>query len=105
MTIPHLALPFQLNGDGSAQTVAQDSIDDVTQCVTVLVATETGSRVELPAYGIPDLTFAQGVPPVQAVIAAIGMWEPRAQVDVTAAVGPQASINVTVTTKNPGGTR
>lgn len=99
--IPHLAVPFRLNADHSAQTVAQDSIDDVTQCVTVLCSTVVGSRLEVPAYGVPDQTFAQAAPSARPVEAAIATWEPRAHSQVTviaAGAGRQAAINVTVTT-------
>lgn len=96
--VPHLAVPFQLNPDGTARTVAQDSLDDVTQCVAVLCATVAGSRVELPAYGIPDQTFAQN-PSAALLEQAIATWEPRAQVTVTVAAPPteQARLNVAVT--------
>lgn len=96
MAIPHLAIPFRLNAEGTARTVAQDSVDDITQCVEVLCATPTGSRLELPSYGIPDHTFGQGAPPVQPIVAAVNRWEPRAQVAVTSGPGPQAAVNVAV---------
>lgn len=105
MAVPHLAIPFRLNPDGSAQTVDQDSIDDIAQCVEVLTATTIGSRIELPGYGIPDLTFTQGQPAAQQILQAINTWEPRADATVTTTPGPQAKVNVTVAARTPKGTR
>lgn len=93
---PHLAIPFQLNGDGTAQTVDQDSLDDITQCVEVLANTPVGSRIELAAYGIPDLLFSQSAPPVGRILQAIATWEPRADATVTSSPGPNASLNIGV---------
>lgn len=80
-SIPHLKLPFTILPDGTAAVVQQDSLDDVVQCVNVLVATPVGSRVELPAYGVPDATFGR-VTSAQ-ISKAISTWEPRAVATVT----------------------
>lgn len=61
----------------------------------VLVSTPIGSRPELPAYGIPDLTFEQPIN-TGSIVTAVNTWEPRANVSVTATPGPSASVSVAV---------
>lgn len=98
MSIPHLAIPFRLaDGNGPAATVEQNSIDDITQCVEVLLATELGSRVELPGYGAADQTFTQQFD-TSLILQAVTAWEPRATVTVSATPGrnPQVTVNVSV---------
>lgn len=81
VAVPHFSFPFRLGSNGSFAVVEQDSPDEVGDCVQVLLSTPTGSRVELPEYGIDDPTFTQSVD-VPGILSAIDDWEPRAQVDV-----------------------
>lgn len=94
MSVPHLAVPFAFAGDGTVATVEQDSAEEITQCVRVLLGTVTGSRVVVPTYGVPDPTFT-GVDP-QEVTDAVTEWEPRAAVTVTVADPPGVPLLVTV---------
>lgn len=55
-TVPHLAYPLAVTGDGALATVEQDGTDDITQCVRVALATTQGERIEDPTYGLPDPT-------------------------------------------------
>jgi phage baseplate assembly protein W len=100
VSIPHLTIPFQIV-NGQALTVEQNSVDEITQCVEVLCATVTGTRLELPAYGIPDQTFSQQVTaaPIQQAIAT---WEPRAQAVVTVTPGSATAVSVTVLNTSGG---
>jgi phage baseplate assembly protein W len=75
--LPHFAWPFTLGKDGTIATLEQDSRGEISQCVTVLLATPAGSRTEYPAYGVPDVTFTAGAD-IPAVQQAIGTFEPRA---------------------------
>lgn len=75
--IPHLAVPFRIDGTGTAAVVEQDSVDDVAQCVETLLRTFVGERLELPDYGIEDPTF-ETVVPVNELMAVVARWEPRA---------------------------
>lgn len=75
--IPHLTSPLRLGADGTLAVVEQDSITEIGQCVGVLLGTVAGSRVELPGYGIPDVTFTTGQQ-LGAVEQAVATWEPRA---------------------------
>lgn len=88
MSVPHLRIPFRIGVGGQAETVEQDSIEEVTQCVKVLVATNVGSRVELPEYGIADPVFTDVSQSqrTEAIAAQLKKWEPRARADVTGSV-------------------
>ena len=78
MELPHFALPFQIVGS-TAATVEQDSIEDVSACVQVLVSTTVGERVEVPTYGVPDPVFSNVKDATPGNwISAIRKWEPRA---------------------------
>lgn len=59
--IPHLSLPFRFEAhaaDGHVVVSEQDSIDDIANCVELIVKTPLGWRDEAPDFGIPDLTFS-----------------------------------------------
>lgn len=79
---PHFAFPFQIGSDGTFQVVEQDSIEEITGCVQVLIGTELGSREELPEYGIVDPTFANQVD-MNEIERVINDWEDRAAVNIT----------------------
>jgi phage baseplate assembly protein W len=81
VAVPHFSFPFRLGSSGSFAVVEQDSTDEITDCVQVLLSTEVGTRAELPEYGIDDPSFTQTVD-VPGILSAIDDWEPRAQVDV-----------------------
>jgi phage baseplate assembly protein W len=66
-------------------TVEQDTPEDVAQCVEVLLMTETGSRVEVPEYGVDPWVFRR--PDRTAVVAACERWEPRAKVGLSVVQG------------------
>lgn len=74
--VPHFQVPLQLRG-GSFATHEQDTLDEIAQCVQVLLSTTEGQRVELPDYGIPDLAFVTDIPIVD-IENRIEEWEPRA---------------------------
>jgi phage baseplate assembly protein W len=77
VTIQAFAFPLRLAGEDFIYT-EQDTQAEIADCVKVLMLTEIGSRMVLPAYGIPPL-FQGQVPVVTAeVLAAIQRWEPRA---------------------------
>lgn len=80
--VPHLAFPLRMNPDGTLADVEQDTIDDVRQCVHVLLRTEVGSRPLAPDVGIEDPTFTEGLDPVQ-VATRLEEMEDRAQVTIT----------------------
>lgn len=53
---PHFDLPFRLGA--AAAVVEQDTVDDVANCVYLLIRTHLGSRPEATAFGIRDLAFS-----------------------------------------------
>lgn len=53
---PHFDLPFSLGPNGAA-VVEQDTIDDVANCVVVILSVERGTRDEAPTFGIEDLAM------------------------------------------------
>lgn len=80
---PHFDFPFRLSGSGrSAVYVEQDSDEEVTDCVEVLLRTPVGSREEVPDYGTPDYVFRQGGVEVSDLTDVIAHWEPRAGASV-----------------------
>lgn len=80
--IPHLAWPLQLAPDGSLQAVEQDTVDEVRQCVHVLLHTPPGARPLAPETGVEDLAFTAIDP--DELAAALQDQEPRATVTVAA---------------------
>lgn len=78
-TIPKLRTPIEL-GAGGLRVVEQDSLDDVAGCVYALIATERGSRLESPAYGVSDPTFEQLPLELDEWLEQIATFEPRADV-------------------------
>lgn len=91
---PHFKIPFTILTDGTAETVQQDTSEDVVQCVAVLFGTAPGTRLMLPGYGITDPTFA-GINQV-IVQAAVKQWEPRATVSMQYTPDGVEQVAVTV---------
>lgn len=81
-TIPHFRLPLRLAADGSFDTMEQDSDEDVVQCIGVVVGTPTGTRTELPQFGVPRIEFSLAPIPLEMILGSIYTWEPRAPVIV-----------------------
>ena len=77
---PHLAAPFRVE-NGRVATVAQDSAEEIRQCVMACLRTKVGSRMDAPEYGIPDLTFKRQprVPSAEVYLQAVEEAEPRAR--------------------------
>lgn len=74
---PHFRVPFRMTRQGVA-TVEQDTVEEITQCVFAVLATEVGSRQEEPDFGILDQSFVQGGADLEDIEAAVSDWEPRA---------------------------
>lgn len=78
--VPHLAFPFQFGpGNAEAEVVEQDTIEEIAQCVRVIVSTRAGEREELPDFGIDDLVFGVDFD-IEDVVTEVLEWEPRASV-------------------------
>jgi phage baseplate assembly protein W len=90
--VPHLRWPFRLTegADLPGQVphaplalVEQDTLDDVRQCVHLLLRTPPGARPLAPEVGVPDPTFTRGVDADQ-LGALLEELEDRARVTVRA---------------------
>ena len=77
--IPHFALPFEYQ-NGAPVVNEQNSDADVAACVFAVCACEPGQLLDLPEFGLTDLTFEQEpINPIE-IINPITRWEPRAPV-------------------------
>lgn len=84
-TVPKLKVPLQMGATGLA-VVEQGSAEEVAASVYALIATERGSRLEQPDYGVEDASFEQ-FPPEEAIdewLVQISRYEPRAKVRTVA---------------------
>lgn len=79
--VPKLRVPLEMGATG-LRTVEQDSLADVAQCVYAVMATDRGSRLEEPDFGITDPTFEQNGLDEGEALLQIGTWEPRADVTI-----------------------
>lgn len=102
--VTHLALPLVILGDGTFNSVIQNTIAEVAQCVEVICGSVQGERTVVPSFGMPMQDFQ--IPSATAYLQAINKWEPRAvaNVQVTAAAGGVANVDVSVSLArgNPG---
>lgn len=77
--VPHFVFPFRFAEGGVPRTVEQDTLEEIEQGVKVLMLTELGERLEVPGFGIADLTFQTDLD-VDTVRAAAKEWDDRAEV-------------------------
>jgi phage baseplate assembly protein W len=77
--IPHFSLPFRFATPNVA-TSEQDSIEEISDCVLAVLLCPLGYRVELPDFGLVDLTFSTPHVDVGEIRDAVELWEPRAAV-------------------------
>ena len=84
---PHFQVPFKIGGiNGGAFVNEQDSVDDIVDCIKVIIAFPIGSRQDAPSFGIPDLLFRPITEQkIAQVKAAVVRWEDRAMIDVDGA--------------------
>lgn len=83
--VPKLQVPIRM-GLTRLATVEQDSPEDVAASVYALLATERGSRLEDPDYGVEEAGF-EVFPPEEAIdewMVQIERYEPRARVRTVA---------------------
>lgn len=71
-----LALPLQLNADGTLATLEQGSPAEIAQSVALLLSTRPGERRSVEDYGTEDPLFS-GLS-IEDVNAAVETWEERA---------------------------
>ena len=76
---PQLRVPFQIIGNKVAE-VEQNSLDDYAQNVATVLRYLIGQRSALQQFGISDQAFRQNGASVEAMLAAVKVWEPQATV-------------------------
>lgn len=79
--VPHLAYPLRLSA-GRLEVVEQDTVEDVRQCVYVLLRTPRGARPLAPDVGIDDPTFTGGVDAPE-LAAELERQEERAEIEIS----------------------
>jgi phage baseplate assembly protein W len=77
LLIPRLDFPVSYNGANPAQ-IEQDSQEDILNCVEVVLSTREGERLEVPEFGLPDLTFNLQPLTLSLIETALSRFEPRA---------------------------
>lgn len=82
-TPQHFDFPFTLRTDNTAQTVVQDTLDDVVASVSVAILTIYSTRPEVPTYGVPDPVFELQPLVLHDLLAAVETLEPRAALLIT----------------------
>lgn len=77
--IPHWAVPFRVE-NGRVVTVEEDSSEEITQIVHIILNSLKGERLSVPDFGLEDPTFRTMGGTLQADITAeVERWEPRAE--------------------------
>lgn len=94
---PHFDYPFRFGYTGHAVETEQNSIEDIQNCVTSILLTNKGDRVELPDFGIDSPIF--GVQPLQLdeIYSHITDQEPRSLVLLSTATDPVDSLKAIIT--------
>lgn len=77
--VPRLRFPLRFT-NGRTELVEQDSIEEIAQCVEIILRTPRGQRLDLPDFGIPDQAFRENGADLVALRSAIEQYEPRAAV-------------------------
>lgn len=98
---PHFDLPFRFGPDADLVSVEQDSVDEIANCVEVVLRTHPGDRVEDPDFGSEPLVPDQQPLGLAGVIAAVGEHEPRARLaaeqDPATLLEAAARVGITIT--------
>jgi phage baseplate assembly protein W len=84
---PHISLPFRFEQAGGPVVMAvteEDSLDEIGDCVELILRTEHGQRRTLPGFGRPEqLLFMTDRELARSLVqAAVDEWEGRVQATV-----------------------
>lgn len=79
---PQFDLPFRLGDDGAPVEIEQDSVEEIGDCVEVLLRTPLGFYDDQPDFGVELPLFEEsgGAVNMDEVQTAIAAWEERADV-------------------------
>jgi phage baseplate assembly protein W len=82
---PHFLLPMTHNTNGDVLVLEQDTVEEIVQCIEVLIGFPIGSNRNVPTFGTPDITFkslsASAINSDQ-LKTAILQWEERAAMSI-----------------------
>lgn len=95
---PHFKNNFGLDSFGQINVNPQDSYDEISDSVAMLLGTVLGQRTMVPSYGVEDLPF--NFINTQVIENTIRQWEPRANASVSVVYDDDnnASLNVSIQT-------
>lgn len=85
ITIPHFNLPFRFVNNSGVDVVEQDTLDDIANCVEVILRTPYGYRTQdnTPEFGTLDPVFELTPVDIETVKSTIIDQEPRATILIT----------------------
>lgn len=94
--LPTLLSPFTFI-NGVAHTAEQDSVQDVESCVYNTTVCPQGFRDDTPTFGVPEVLFDAQPANLNAFVAAIERWEPRASVDARQTLSTTGETTIVAT--------
>lgn len=78
---PQISYPFEILQSGKVREVEQDTLDEIGMSVEIILRYQTGTRDELPEFGVPDILFTESNEDLSGVLAEhVSRWETRAPV-------------------------
>jgi hypothetical protein len=96
---PHLRNDFNINSFGEFLVNPQDSYEEISDCVSMLLGTSLGQRSMCPLFGIEELPLT--MISTNDIEVSIHHWEPRANpvVNVIYDDNNNAQLNISIQTK------
>ena len=99
---PHLTNSIGIDQMRQFTVNGQDSYDEISSSVSMLLGTQLTQRSAVPSYGVPDFPFNNTDPIV--IQNAISTWEPRAIAQVTVSYdsknNEQVQVNLQIDASN-----
>jgi hypothetical protein len=96
-----LRFPLRFTG-GRAETVVQNSDDDLKQRALLVLSYPLGACVDLPPFGTPDVAFSQSGADVDILAGTLNRWEPQIPAVVARTLLDESTDNLLVSIGNAG---
>jgi phage baseplate assembly protein W len=96
----HFTNNFGLDEYGQFKVNPQDSYEEISDSVAMLLGTVLGQRTAVPNYGVQDLPLHQI--DTRIIQAAIEGWEPRARANISVTYDDNNNASVQVGIKTGG---
>jgi len=98
---PHFKTVIDVDSYGQFSVVPQDSYEEISANVSVILGTDVGGRPTVPGFGIPDLPLTE----INAmkIQSAVNNWEPRANAKVTLNYDNENNAYINVSIKDSQG--